>query len=309
MRSWRFESKKFSEIIAGKAIGKSNVVIDDIATVLLPQNNCLMFATAKKFKTEFLVGLKNISNSCILIEPDLEEYFDEISKNNHIIVTTNARLCFALALKLITDEHSKQQKYLLKDNGIVIGENATIGLDCNFEPGIFIDNNVIIGNNVTIKTGAKIRQYVVIKDNSIIGENTVIGGQGFGVEKDFNGKNIRIPHIGGVIIGKNVEVGALTSIAAGTILPTTIGDNCFIDDLVHIGHNCSIGEGTMITASAQFGGSSKVGSNCFIAPNSTIRNGIQLGNNCFVGQASSVQKTYGDDMCIVGNPARPFERK
>ena len=162
---------------------------------------------------------------------------------------------------------------------------------------------------MTIKAGAKIRKYVIIKDNAIIGENTVIGGQGFGVEKDIDGKNIRIPHIGGVIIGENVEVGALTSIAAGTISPTIISDNCFIDDLVHIGHNCNIGEGTMITACAQLGGSTIIGSNGFIAPNSTIRNGVKIGNNGFVGQASSVQKSYDDGVSLVGNPAKLFERK
>ncbi|MFQ8845937.1 MAG: hypothetical protein ACLR84_00580, partial [Clostridia bacterium] len=104
-----------------------------------------------------------------------------------------------------------------------------------------------------------------------IGENSVIGAQGFGVEKDTDGRNIRIPHIGGVIIKENVEIGALSSIVAGTIHPTVIEKNVFIDDLNHIAHNCQIGEGSMLTAAAQIGGSAAIGADSYISPNATVQ--------------------------------------
>lgn len=94
------------------------------------------------------------------------------------------------------------------------------------------------------------------------------------VETDEKGCHIRIPHIGGVVIGDNVEIGALTSIAAGTIHPTKIEEACMIDDLNHIAHNCVIGQGSLTTACTEISGSATIGKHCYIAPNVTIRNSV-----------------------------------
>lgn len=203
---------------------------------------------------------------------------------------------------------NKERNYCMQDN-YIMGENVIIGENVSIEPQVFIDHDVVIGNNVIIRTGVKIRQNVIIEDNVIIGENSVIGAQGFGIEKDVDGKNLRIPHIGGVVIKENVEIGALSSIVSGTIFPTVIERNVFIDDLNHIAHNCHIGEGTLTTGKVEVGGSAKIGSNSYIAPNATIRNGISIGENCFIGQASSVQKSFGDNVSLVGNPAKIFDKK
>ena len=172
--------------------------------------------------------------------------------------TGNARLYFANALKNIINSKDNKRKYKNHEKGYVIGENVHIGENCLIEPFVFIDHDVIIGDNVTIKSGVKIRKNVVIEDNVTIGENSVIGTQGFGIEKDEANMNIRIPHIGGVLIKENVEVGALTSIVSGTISPTIVEKNVFIDDLNHIAHNCYIGEGTLSTAAVQVSGSAKL---------------------------------------------------
>lgn len=239
----------------------------------------------------------------------MEEVFRTCFDDNCVLVAHNARLYFAKALKLILEEYNDERSYSEFEKNVIIGENVQIGEKCIFSPFVFIDHNVVIGNNVRIMSGAKIKQNVIIGDNVIIGENSVIGAQGFGIERDEDGRNIRIPHIGGVLIGENVEIGALSSIVAGTIFPTIIGKNCFIDDLNHIAHNCFIGEGTLTTAAVQIGGSAKIGANSYIAPNATIRNGIEIGENSFVGQASSVQKSYGNNVALVGNPARLFKKE
>ena len=134
----------------------------------------------------------------------------------------NARLYFAKALANVLKDISANRRYRMEANNIVIGENVIVGENCNIEPFVFIDHDVEIGSNVNIKCGAKIRSNVIVRDNVVIGENSVIGAQGFGIETDEDGRNIRIPHIGGVIIRENVEIGALTSIVSGTINPTII---------------------------------------------------------------------------------------
>lgn len=306
MLEFNYSSKVLIEQLGGDVIINKNIFINNVATVNNPENNSIMFFTIKKWKNEYEHRISDLRKCFIIIEPQLSDIFKKLSINNCVVVTENARLYFAKALKKIINDSSKKRKYKSYGINCIIGENVSIGKDSLIEPFVFIDHNVIIGNNVTIKSGAKIRQNVIIHDNVIIGENSVIGAQGFGIERDEDIGNIRIPHIGGVIIKENVEVGALTSIVSGTIKPTIIGKNVFIDDLNHIAHNCNIGEGTLTTAAVQIGGSATIGMNSYIAPNATIRNGISIGDNCFIGQASSVQKAYGNDFSLVGNPAREF---
>ena len=281
--------------------------IDDVATISDPKDNTLMFATTKKWNIDNLENLKQIKGATIIVEAEIADDFKEL-KGNNIIIAENSRLAFAKLLKKIIDKHSLVREYRVEKN-VTVGENVVMGDDCLIEPGVFIDHDVIIGNNVTLRTGVVIRKNTYIGNNTIVGENTVIGAQGLGVETDEKtGEHFRIPHIGGVHIGNNVEIGALTSIVAGTIKPTVIEDNCFIDDLNHIAHNCYIGKRTITTGCVELSGSANIGFNSYLSPNCTVRNGIKLGSEIFVGQASSVQKSFGDNVSIVGNPAREFER-
>ena len=155
-----------------------------------------------------------------------------------------------------------------------------------------------------------IRNHVVIYDSTVIGNNclirssTIIGEEGFGFERDKEQVPIRFPHIGRVVIGNNVEIGALSTVARGTLDDTWIGDNVKIDDHVHIAHNVHIGKNTIITACSEVSGSTSIGANSWLAPNCSIMNGISLGENVFVGLGAVVTKPVESGRVVVGNPAR-----
>lgn len=307
MSNWNYPLSSLADLLPLEEYSDSSQIIEGVATINNPKDNCMMFATAKKWKENYISKLTNTKGAVIFIEPELMDSFKRIDNNSNVIVVNNARFTFAKALKEIISRIEQKRDYSVGQNNIVYGQNVIIGENCLIEPGVFLDHDVTLGDNVVIKTGAIIRQKTIIGDNSIIGENSVIGAQGLGIETDDKtGESIRIPHIGGVVIGKNVEVGALTSIVAGTIQPTVIEDNSFIDDLNHIAHNCHIGKNSITTGCVEISGSASLGDNSYIAPNATIRNGIKLGANTFVGQASSVQKEFGDNATIVGNPAKEF---
>ncbi len=307
--SWNFESERLLAYLGKNVyvLGTERPLINDCCTIGSPENGCLMFATAKKWKDEYSDNLKEIKGSVIIADKGIEGKFCDLKEKNLIILADNARFCFAESLTFVLNTIRSGRKYTIKD-GITIGENVKLGNNCVIEPFVFIDHDCIIEDNVVICTGTKIREKVLIGANSVIGNNCVIGAPGFGIETGPDGKKIRIPHIGGVCIGRNVEIGSLVSITSGTIYPTVIEDNCFIDDLTHIAHNCHFGKGTLAAACGSFGGSFSVGSNGYFATNVTMRNGISLGDNCFVGQGSSVQKSFGDNVSLVGNPAREFNR-
>lgn len=158
-------------------------------------------------------------------------------------------------------------------------------LDCH---DVWFYGLVDIGKNFKVKPGA------------------VIGSEGFGFENDENGVPVRRPHIGGVMIGDSVEVGANTCIDRGTLDDTVIGDNVKIDNLVHIAHNCEIGENTCVVAGSVVCGSTVIGRNCWIGANATLMQHITIGDNVTIGMGAVVVKDVPNNSVLAGFKAQPI---
>lgn len=215
------------------------------------------------------------------------------------ILIENPRLHFA---KILSDFLASKREMSIHKTAI-IGANCTIGK-------VSIGANVVIGDNVAIGDGTIITANVVIGDGTSIGRdvliksNTVIGQKGFGFEFDEDKTPFTIPHIGGVRIGDNVEIGSNCTVVRGVLGDTIVSDFTKVDDHVHIGHNVEIGAKTMITACAEISGSVKIGNNCWLGPNCSLMNQIRIGNNVLIGLGAVVTKSLPDNAVAVGNPAR-----
>lgn len=236
---------------------------------------------------------ENINQECLLLVP--LNFNSEGSKISFIRVE-NPRLAFAKVLK----------RFFLKKRRTFISKYATIGVSCSIPESVTIGSNTTIGDNVTIGKHTVINHNVVIFDNTIIGDNcyvksgTVIGEDGFGFDFEKNGLPVRIPHIGNVIIGNNVEVGAKNTIARATLGSTIIENGVKIDDQVHIAHNCKIGENSIITACVEISGSVSIGKNCWIAPNCSIIQKVKIGDNVTIGIGAVITKNIEDNKKIMG---------
>lgn len=169
---------------------------------------------------------------------------------------------------------------------VSIGKNVVIGDNTLILPNTVINDNVHIGNNCTIKSGS------------------VIGQKGFQAIKNKDKNLVEIFHVGKVIIKDFVDIGALNTIARGTIDNTYIDSYNKFDDHVHVAHNGYFGKNNIICAKVTFGGSVKIGENNFFGLNSIVRNFISIGNNNLIGQGSNVVKDVQDDKVIYGNPAK-----
>ena len=185
----------------------------------------------------------------------------------------------------------------------VIGSNVTIGHNTVIEEDVVIGSNVTIGNNTTVLARTQ------IGDRSIVGSNTVLGSLGFGLEKDELGNWIRIPHIGRLEVGSDVEIGSSTVIARGTIGETKIGNHCKIDDNVFIAHNVQVGENTVIIANSEVSGSVKIGRDVWIAPAVTVIESVSIGDNSLIGIGSVVIRDVPENVVAVGNPARVLRKR
>jgi UDP-3-O-[3-hydroxymyristoyl] glucosamine N-acyltransferase len=180
------------------------------------------------------------------------------------------------------------------------GKNISVGHHC------YICKDVIIGNNVTIKNNVIIECPADIGDNTVIWSGVVIGTDGYGYYKKEDGINYKVPHFGGVKIGKNVEIGANTCIDRGTLADTVIGNNVKIDNLCHIGHNVQIEDNVMIIAMSMLAGSSVIRENAYIAPGSLIINQKTVGKDAYVGLGTVVINNVPPGKAVFGVPARVF---
>ena len=189
-------------------------------------------------------------------------------------------------------------------NNVLVGKNVSIGSNCLIGHNTVIEKNVSLGNNCSIGSNTIIRNSI-IKDNVKILDNCVIGKHGFGFFPKQH-KNIRYPHIGGVIIEDNCEIGCGATIDRGSMSNTVIGKNTYLDNQIHIAHNVKIGKNTIIAGQVGIAGSSILGENVRIGGQAGISGHLKIGNNVEIGGGSGVIKDIPDNSKVMGYPAKNF---
>lgn len=189
----------------------------------------------------------------------------------------------------------------------VISDKAIIGAGTEIGAYTVIDQ-CIIGKNCKIGNNCHLEDNTIIGDNVVIGSCCVIGSCGYGFSRTEDGSLVQFPHIGGVIIEDDVEIGTNTSIDKGALGNTIIKKGAKIDNLVIIAHNVMVGEHTLVIGGAILCGSSRVGNHCWIAPGACIRNGISVGDKAIIGLGAIVTKNVPAGETWVGNPAKPIQK-
>lgn len=184
-----------------------------------------------------------------------------------------------------------------------IAADAVVGRD------VILGHGVVIGPKVRLGDGVSIGANTVIANAEVaagvrIGCNCTIGLPGFGYEKDDSGAYWRFPHLGGVRIEAEVEIGSNTCIDRGSLGDTVIGQGSKIDNLVHVAHNVVLGRNTVVIANTMLGGSVSVGDGAWLAPSVTIMNQASIGVGATLGLGTVVLKDVAPGQVIVGNPGK-----
>ena len=240
------------------------------------------------------------------------------------IIHPEPRLAMATLLQVLYQHSLNDRKYSISkhasidesatlnqkveiDAFVKINANTKVGKNTVIHAGAFIGKNCQIGDNCVIYSNASIYDNVTIGNNAIIHSSAVIGSDGFGFEKNKNHWQ-KLPHVGKVIIGDDVEIGSNTSIDRACLTETVIGSGVKIDNLVQIGHNCIIDEHTVIAAGSLIGGSA-VGKNCIIAGDVSVKDNVSIGDNSIVLAKSGVTKDVPSGSQISGFPAISHKEK
>ena len=261
--------------------------IENVADINQASSGHLAFV----YNPKYLDSLKTTKASAVILR---EEWLEECKSS--ALVSHNPRLAFAKAAHLLNP-------VAIVDAGV--STTAVIASGVNVPASVAIDHNTVIKSGVMLGENVQIGACSVIEDNVEIGENTliypnvtighdvkigsdciiysgaVIGADGFGYVADGD-LYVKVPQLGTVIIGDNVDVGANTAIDRGALLDTIIHDDVKLDNLIQIGHNVEIGKHTAVSAFTGISGSSKVGKNCIIGGGVGIRDNIEISDNVMI---------------------------
>lgn len=250
-----------------------------------------------------LEKLKSLKNGTVVVPKSVNR--DNLDQTLNLIISPNPRRTFQEIL--IKFFYKKEFWGISKTS--TISNNSKIGVQVSIGHNVVIESDCIVGANSSIGHNTVIMKGTVIGNNVTIGANCTIGGIGFGYEKDEDGQFQLIPHLGNVIIQDNVEIGNNTCIDRAVLGSTILKMNSKIDNLVHIAHGVVVGENSMIIANAMVAGSVKIGKNVWIAPSSSIKNGLIIGNDSLIGLSAVVLKNVEDQITVIGNPAKPLEKR
>jgi UDP-3-O-[3-hydroxymyristoyl] glucosamine N-acyltransferase len=177
-----------------------------------------------------------------------------------------------------------------------IGKNAVIHPNVTIYPGVNIGDDFVCHSNVSIREGVSIGSRVTILNGSVIGAD----GFGFG---EHEGGLFKIPQVGTVVIEDEVEIGANATIDRATIGATILHRGVKLDDQVHIGHNCEIGEYSRFAAQVGIGGSTKIGKWCQMGGQSACADHVILGDKVLVVAQSGIRGKIKSDTIVGGSPA------
>ena len=186
---------------------------------------------------------------------------------------------------------------------VVIGANAKVSACVRIMPNATIYEGVTIGENTTIHSGVSIREKCEVGSRCIIHNNTTIGSDGFGYARTPEKKWLKIPQSGKVVIEDDVEIGANSSIDCASVGETRIKRGTKIDNLVQIGHSCTVDEDSLICAQTGLAGSSHIGKRVILTGQVGIAGHLKVGDDVVITAKSATSHDVEPGKVISGIPA------
>ncbi len=306
-----FTVRELAERVAGRVEGDPDRRLAGIAPAGSAGPEHLTYVVNDKYAR----FLSRNQAGAALVPPDLEVPADGTT----LIRVENPELAFSQLIALFVPDVAHQPGV---HPSAIVGPEVSLGADVTIGPFVTIGAGARIGDRSVVGAGTSVDAGVIIGDDCFIGPScTLLGGavlgdrvrvhsgarlsvDGFGYAVGPHGP-VKIPQIGRCVLGDDVEVGANTTIDRGSIGDTTIGSGTKIDNLVHIGHNCTIGRNCFIVAQVGIAGSSVVGDGARLAGQVGLAGHLTVGAGASVGAQSGVMTDIPAGETWSGYPARP----
>jgi UDP-3-O-[3-hydroxymyristoyl] glucosamine N-acyltransferase len=282
--------------VVGSGEGK---FFDNVKSIAEADERSLVWVSPARADRQTLV--ENTRAPIVVCDESID-MSEDLLREKCFIVTLNPRLVFA---RIVRAWRPVEARYVRHPTAIIHPE-AVIPATVSIGPHTTV-GRCVIGEGTTIDGNCFLYDGVRIGRNARIHAGTIVGGDGFGYIRGTSGEYENFPHVGGVTIGDNVEIGSNTCIDRGSLGDTVIADGVKIDNLVHVAHNVRIGRRTLVIAGAVVGGSTVIGEDAWIAPQACLRDGIRIGDRAMVGMGAVVTGDVADDTVVMGSPAVPAD--
>ena len=304
-----FTAAEIAKAIGAEVIGDPNAVLRNFSTIESAQAGDVTFA-----ETELYFSRAELSAATAIIA---EKQFS--SDKKILLRVPNARIAFAKTLALffpdpefpagvhptaVVAASAKIDPSAHVGPHCVVGERVRIGPRAVLQAGNFVGDDSRIGDASRIFPNVSIYPRTVIGSRVRIHSGTVIGSDGFGYVQD-GGAHRKVPQIGNVVIGDDVEIGSNVSVDRGALGSTVIGKGTKIDNLVQIAHNVQIGEHCIVVGQAGIAGSTRLGNYVVVAGQVGIGGHLKIGNQVIVAAQSGVMNNIPDGEKWLGTPAQP----
>ncbi len=281
--------------LGGELLGDPSVVVRQIASLDRAGEGELAFLVSPKYRA----ALEASRASAFILPAKAADFTDRPR-----ILTPDPYLYFARAAQLFNPPkavpagvHPSAVVGSELPASVAVGPNAVIGADCRIGEGCVIGAGCLIGDGVAIGAGSLLHAGVKVYDGCTIGarailhSGAVIGADGLGFARDADKHWVKIPQIGGVVIGDDVEIGANTTVDRGALEDTVIGNGVKLDNLIHVAHNCRVGEDTIMAAMAGLAGSTTVGKRVQVGGKAGFSGHLEVGDDIVISADTNVTKS------------------
>lgn len=318
MKIKTFTIEEICQRVDGSLVGPSDLLITGVEQVNRAGPSQLTFIGQKKYAQVWV----DSRATAALADAKLNL---EAVKGRALIHVPDTDLALAIVLEMFAPDLPEcgpgVHASAIVDPTVELGDSVAIGPGCVLGAHVQIGDNVVLYANVTVLDnssigdgtviwpGTVIRERCMLGENCIIHPNVTIGADGFGYRPAPDGNSlVKIPQIGTVKIGRDVEIGAGSCIDRGKFSATTIGDGTKIDNLVQIAHNCTIGRSCVIAGLAGISGSVSIGNGVMIGGNVGIADHVMIGDGAKLGAKAGIMRDVEPGAFVVGAPARDTKK-
>lgn len=314
----QYTTEQINQAANGTLDGSPTIMITGVEQISEATTNQLTFIGEKKY-----IKLWDQSRASAAIVNDSLDI--EPGENRALVRVADADLALASALQLFEPESPKCEPGIhstaVVDQTAEIGEGATIGAGCYIGPRVVIGVNTKLYPNVTVLdyssigsqtiiwSGTVIRERCRIGNYCIIHPNVTIGADGFGYRPSPDGRSlVKIPQIGTVEIGDDVEIGAGSCVDRGKFSATSIGDGTKIDNLVQIAHNCKLGRSCVMAGQSSLAGSVTIGDGVIMGGRAGVKDHVTVGAGAKLGLGAGVISDVAPGKTLLGSPANDYRQ-
>ena len=304
--------KKLAEHVGGYIIGDENCLVGHVATLKNASAGDISFLTNLKYKSE----LQATQASAVI----LSESHAESCMTNALVVSNPHPAYAKIATLLYSEPHAMSgihpsavvEQDCQIDDSVWIGPQCVVAQGVVIRAGSFIGPGTYIGKHAVIGKNCKLIANVTLMDNCQLADRVmlhpgvVVGADGFGQAYD-NGKWIKVPQVGAVQIGDDVEVGVNTAIDRGTIEDTIIEEGVKLDNLIQIAHNVRVGPACAFAAQVGLSGSVTVGGGTLMGGQSGIAGHLEIAPGSRISAKAGVTRALPGAAHYTGYPARAHQ--